>query len=93
MRETRFAAAVPNGSAECELHLRHWLTIMDLGSWSAFWPRSMPRCAGFIAVDQRFTISIAATNVAADAARWLCAELIGYRSLAMCGDARRLGIG
>ena len=64
---------------------------MNRGSLSALLPRSIPGGVEFIVADQRFAISIAATNVDTDAARWQCAGLIGYRSLVMCGDARRLG--
>lgn len=48
--------------------------------------------AEFTVADQRFCFSIPAAYSDAEAAPLLCAGLIGYRSLAMCGDARRLGI-
>lgn len=48
--------------------------------------------AEFMVADQRFCFSIPATYSDADAAPLLCAGLIGYRALVMCGDARRLGI-
>lgn len=48
--------------------------------------------AEFTVADQRFCFSIPNTFSDAEAAPLLCAGLIGYRSLAMCGDARRVGI-
>ena len=48
--------------------------------------------AVFAVADQRFCFSIPAEYSDAEAAPLLCAGLIGYRSLVMCGDARRLGI-
>lgn len=48
--------------------------------------------AEFTVADQRFCFSIPAEYSDAEAAPLLCAGLIGYRSLVMCGDARRLGI-
>lgn len=48
--------------------------------------------AEFAVADQRFCFSIPAMYSDAEAAPLLCAGLIGYRSLAMCGDARRVGI-
>ena len=48
--------------------------------------------AEFTVADQRFCFPIPAEYSDAEAAPLLCAGLIGYRSLVMCGDARRLGI-
>lgn len=48
--------------------------------------------AEFTVADQRFCFPIPAMYSDAEAAPLLCAGLIGYRSLAMCGDARRVGI-
>lgn len=46
----------------------------------------------FAVADQRFCFSIPAKYSDAEAAPLLCAGLIGYRSLMMCEDARRVGI-
>jgi alcohol dehydrogenase, propanol-preferring len=46
----------------------------------------------YIVADQRYCFTIPKVYSDADAAPLLCAGLIGYRSLAMVGDARRLGI-
>jgi propanol-preferring alcohol dehydrogenase len=48
--------------------------------------------AEYAVADQRFCFSIPAEFSDAEAAPLLCAGLIGYRSLVMCGDARRVGI-
>ncbi len=48
--------------------------------------------AEFTVADQRFCFPIPTMYSDAEAAPLLCAGLIGYRSLKMCGDARRLGI-
>lgn len=48
--------------------------------------------AEFTVADQCFCFSIPAAYSDAEAAPLLCAGLIGYRSLTMCGDARRVGI-
>jgi propanol-preferring alcohol dehydrogenase len=48
--------------------------------------------AEFTVADQRFCFPIPAEYSDVEAAPLLCAGLIGYRSLVMCGDARRLGI-
>ncbi len=48
--------------------------------------------AEYTVADQRFCFSIPTGYSDAEAAPLLCAGLIGYRSLVMCGDARRLGI-
>lgn len=48
--------------------------------------------AEFAVADQRFCFSIPESYSDAEAAPLLCAGLIGYRSLVMCGDARRVGI-
>ncbi len=48
--------------------------------------------AEFIACDARYCLPIRATMTDEQAAPLLCAGLIGYRSLAMAGDAARLGI-
>lgn len=48
--------------------------------------------AEFTVADQRFCLPIPGEYSDAEAAPLLCAGLIGYRSLTMCGDARRLGL-
>jgi alcohol dehydrogenase, propanol-preferring len=48
--------------------------------------------AEFIVADARFCFPIPGGYSDAEAAPLLCAGLIGYRSLRMCGDAERLGI-
>lgn len=48
--------------------------------------------AEFTVADQQFCFPIPTTYSDAEAAPLLCAGLIGYRSLVMCGDARRVGI-
>ncbi|HEY2618002.1 MAG TPA: zinc-dependent alcohol dehydrogenase family protein [Acetobacteraceae bacterium] len=48
--------------------------------------------AEFTVADQRFCFAIPATYSDIEAAPLLCAGLIGYRSLRMTGDARRLGL-
>jgi alcohol dehydrogenase, propanol-preferring len=48
--------------------------------------------AEFTVADQRFCFAIPDAYSDAEAAPLLCAGLIGYRSLVMCGDARRVGI-
>jgi len=48
--------------------------------------------AEFAVADQRFCFPIHGSYTDAEAAPLLCAGLIGYRSLRMAGDARRLGI-
>jgi alcohol dehydrogenase, propanol-preferring len=48
--------------------------------------------AGFAAADARFCFPIPEGYSSVDAAPFLCAGLIGFRSLRMAGDARRLGI-
>jgi len=48
--------------------------------------------AEFTAADQRFCFAIPDPYTDAEAAPLLCAGLIGYRSLRMAGDARRLGL-
>jgi propanol-preferring alcohol dehydrogenase len=48
--------------------------------------------AEFMLADERYCFPIPAGYSDADAAPLLCAGLIGYRSLAMAGEARRLGI-
>jgi propanol-preferring alcohol dehydrogenase len=48
--------------------------------------------AEFAVADARFCFAIDAGYGDAEAAPLLCAGLIGYRSLVMAGDARRLGI-
>jgi propanol-preferring alcohol dehydrogenase len=48
--------------------------------------------AQFVAADERFAFSIPPDYSDAEAAPLLCAGLIGYRSLVLTGDARRLGI-
>lgn len=48
--------------------------------------------AGFMLVDERFAVAIPDAYDDVGAAPLLCAGLIGYRSLAKTGEARRLGI-
>jgi propanol-preferring alcohol dehydrogenase len=48
--------------------------------------------ADYTLADQRFCFPLPAGYTDAEAAPLLCAGLIGYRSLVMTGDARRLGI-
>jgi propanol-preferring alcohol dehydrogenase len=48
--------------------------------------------AEYAVADHRFTFPLAAGYTDAEAAPLLCAGLIGYRSLVMAGDARRLGL-
>ncbi len=48
--------------------------------------------AEYCLADERFCLPIPQRYGDADAAPLLCAGLIGYRSLAMAGDARRVGI-
>ena len=48
--------------------------------------------AEYAVADQRFCFPIHGPYTDAEAAPLLCAGLIGYRSLRMAGDARRLGI-
>jgi propanol-preferring alcohol dehydrogenase len=48
--------------------------------------------AEFCVADERFCVSLPDTLDDVAAAPLLCAGLIGYRSLVMAGDARRLGI-
>jgi propanol-preferring alcohol dehydrogenase len=48
--------------------------------------------AGYAVADERFCLPIPDDYPALQAAPLLCAGLIGYRSLRMCGDAARLGI-
>jgi alcohol dehydrogenase, propanol-preferring len=48
--------------------------------------------AEFVVADARYCFSIPPEYADAEAAPLLCAGLIGYRSLRMCGDAERLGI-
>ena len=48
--------------------------------------------AEYTVADQRFCFSIPDAYSDAEAAPLLCAGLIGYRSLRMAGDARRLGL-
>ncbi len=48
--------------------------------------------AEFTVADQRFCFAIPDPYTDAEAAPLLCAGLIGYRSLRMAGDARRLGL-
>jgi propanol-preferring alcohol dehydrogenase len=43
-------------------------------------------------VDERYTFALPAGYSAAEAAPLLCAGLIGYRSLVMAGEGRRLGL-
>jgi propanol-preferring alcohol dehydrogenase len=48
--------------------------------------------AEYILADQRFCFSLPAGVSDVHAAPWMCAGLIGYRSLVMAGDGRNLGI-
>ncbi|MBI5760979.1 MAG: zinc-dependent alcohol dehydrogenase family protein [Planctomycetales bacterium] len=48
--------------------------------------------ADYTLADQRFCFAIPSEYSDIEAAPLLCAGLIGYRSLRMCGDARRVGI-
>jgi propanol-preferring alcohol dehydrogenase len=48
--------------------------------------------AEFVVADARYCFPLPDAYADADAAPLLCAGLIGYRSLRMCGDAKRLGI-
>src|SRR6202040_2694562 len=48
--------------------------------------------AEYVAADERFCFPMPARYADAEAAPWLCAGLIGYRSLRMAGEARRIGI-
>jgi alcohol dehydrogenase, propanol-preferring len=48
--------------------------------------------AEYTVADQRFCFPLPGSYADAEAAPLLCAGLIGYRSLVMAGDARRLGI-
>jgi propanol-preferring alcohol dehydrogenase len=48
--------------------------------------------AGFTVADHRFCFKLPEGYSDVDAAPLLCAGLIGYRSLVMAGDARRVGI-
>ena len=48
--------------------------------------------AEFLVADHRYCFPVPAGYADAEAAPLLCAGLIGYRSLVMAGDARRLGI-
>jgi alcohol dehydrogenase, propanol-preferring len=48
--------------------------------------------AEYVAADHRYCFSIPDGYSDAEAAPLLCAGLVGYRSLVMAGDARRLGI-
>jgi alcohol dehydrogenase, propanol-preferring len=48
--------------------------------------------AEYALADQQFAFALPATYGDAEAAPLLCAGLIGYRSLVMTGDARRLGL-
>src|SRR5205823_9637058 len=48
--------------------------------------------AGMALADERYCFAIPAGYSDAEAAPLLCAGLIGYRSLRICGDARRIGI-
>jgi propanol-preferring alcohol dehydrogenase len=48
--------------------------------------------AQYTVADQRYCFAIPAGYTDAEAAPLLCAGLIGYRSLVMAGDARRLGV-
>ena len=48
--------------------------------------------AEYTVADQRYCIPVPATYSDAEASPLLCAGLIGYRSLAKTGDARRIGI-
>jgi alcohol dehydrogenase, propanol-preferring len=48
--------------------------------------------AGYTVADERYCFAIPAGYPDAQAAPLLCAGLIGYRALGMCGEARRLGL-
>jgi propanol-preferring alcohol dehydrogenase len=48
--------------------------------------------AEFAVADSRYCFQLPSGFSDAELAPWLCAGLIGYRSLRMAGDARRLGI-
>jgi alcohol dehydrogenase, propanol-preferring len=48
--------------------------------------------AEYAVADERFCFPIAPAYPDAQAAPLLCAGLIGYRALGMCGDAQRLGL-
>jgi propanol-preferring alcohol dehydrogenase len=48
--------------------------------------------AEYTVADQRYVFSLPKSYSDADAAPLLCAGMIGYRSLVLAGDARRLGI-
>jgi propanol-preferring alcohol dehydrogenase len=48
--------------------------------------------AQYVLADERYSFEIPDGYPALQAAPLLCAGLIGYRALRMCGDARRLGI-
>jgi propanol-preferring alcohol dehydrogenase len=48
--------------------------------------------AEYVVADHRFCFALPASFGDAEAAPLLCAGLIGYRSLVLAGDARRLGI-
>jgi len=48
--------------------------------------------AEYTVADQRYVFALPASYGDAEAAPLLCAGLIGYRSLVMAGDARRLGL-
>jgi propanol-preferring alcohol dehydrogenase len=48
--------------------------------------------AEYTLADQRYCFALPAAYPDAEAAPLLCAGLIGYRSLALAGDARRLGL-
>ena len=48
--------------------------------------------AEYVLADERYCFALPAAYSDAEAAPLLCAGLVGYRSLVMAGDARRLGI-
>jgi propanol-preferring alcohol dehydrogenase len=48
--------------------------------------------AEYCVADARYRFSLPATYSAEEAAPLLCAGLIGYRALRMCGEARRIGL-
>jgi alcohol dehydrogenase, propanol-preferring len=48
--------------------------------------------AEYVLADERFAFPLPADYADAEAAPLLCAGLIGYRSLVMAGDAKRLGL-
>ena len=48
--------------------------------------------ADYLVADRRYCFPVPETMTARDAAPLLCAGLIGYRSLRMTGEARRLGL-